>query len=177
MESILSLKIIMSSEDLQGFYLVPLEWRPAKARKRAKETEVRTLDEEADGGRSYMTPSQRLRLSPLGARRDRIAGHEMPVTTRENKEGRSWDEEFKGFAAAANSIDWDSLIERCQFAPFVNGQSKEIHVGDLRMCDDHIHIPRPVRVVRVAGNADESVFRERTGCPGLPTLFHEPAMG
>ena len=110
--------------------------------------------------------------------------------------------------AAANSMDWNSLIERCQFAPFVNGQSQQVHVGDLSMRDDHIRfedlkdtdvlrpevmarrltkpakdgkysgdIPWPVWVVRVAGNADKSIFGERAGCPGLLTLFREPAMG
>ena len=120
----------------------------------------------------------------------------------------SWDDEFKGFATTANSIDWNSLIERCQFASFVNGQAQQVHVGDLSMCDDRIgfedlkdtdvlrpeamargltklakdgkysrHIPWPVWVVRVAGNADKSIFGERTGCPGLLALFREPAMG
>jgi len=32
-------------------------------------------------------------------------------------------------------------------------------------------------VVRVAGNADKSIFGDRTGGPGLLTLFREPAMG
>jgi len=118
-----------------------------------------------------------------------------------------WDDAFKGFAAAADSVGGNSLIERCQFAFFVNGQSQQEHVGNLSMCDERIgfedskdtdvlrpeamtwrltkpaqdvkhsrHIPRPVWVVRVAGNADKSIFGERTGCPGLLTLFHEPAM-
>jgi hypothetical protein len=119
-----------------------------------------------------------------------------------------WDDEFKGFAATANRIGWNSLIERCQFAPFVKGQSQQVDVGDLRMGDDRIRfehwkdtdilspkvmawgltklakngkysrdIPWPVWVVRVAGNADKSIFGQRTGCPGLVTLFREPAMG
>ncbi len=118
-----------------------------------------------------------------------------------------WDDEFKGFAATGNSIDWNSLIERCQFTPFVNGQSQQVGVGDLNMRDDCIgfedlkdtdvlrpemmargltkltkdvnysdYIPRPVWVVRMAGNADKSIFGERTGCPGLLTLFREPTM-
>ena len=49
-----------------------------------------------------------------------------------------WDDEFKGFAPTANSIDWNSLIERCQFASFVKGQSQQVDVGDLNMCDDRI---------------------------------------
>ena len=119
-----------------------------------------------------------------------------------------WDDEFKGFATTANSIDWNSLIERCQFASFVKGQSQQVDVGDLNMCDDRIgfedlkdtdilrpkvmawgltklakdgkyggDIPWPVWEVRVAGNADKSIFGQRTGCPGLVTLFREPAMG
>jgi len=38
------------------------------------------------------------------------------------------------------------------------------------------HVPRSVGIVWVAGNADKSIFGERTGCPCLLTLFHEPAM-
>jgi hypothetical protein len=119
-----------------------------------------------------------------------------------------WDDEFKGFATTANSTDWNSLIERCQFASFVEGQSQQVDVGYLNMRDDRIgfedlkeadilrpkvmargltklakdgnysgDIPWPVWVVRMAGNADKSIFRQRTGCPGLVTLFREPAMG
>jgi hypothetical protein len=118
-----------------------------------------------------------------------------------------WDDEFKGFAATGNSIDWNSLIERCQFALLVNGQSQQVYISDLSMCDDCIgfedlkdtdvlrpevmawgltkltknikysgYIPWPVWVVRVAGNADKSIFGERTGRPGLLTLFREPTM-
>ena len=118
------------------------------------------------------------------------------------------NDELKGFATTANSSGWNSLVEGCEFAPFVNSQPQQVHVGDLSMGDDHIrfedlkgtgvvrpevmasgvtklakdgkhsrHIPWPVRVVRVAGNADKSIFSERTGCPGLLALFHEPAMG
>jgi hypothetical protein len=118
-----------------------------------------------------------------------------------------WDDEFKGFATPANSIDWNSLIERCQFASFVKGQSQQVDVGDLNMCDDrggledlkkadilrpkvmaggltklakdgkyNCNPPWPVWVVRMAGNADKSIFGQRTSCPGLVTLFREPAM-
>ena len=118
------------------------------------------------------------------------------------------DDEFKGFATPANSVDWNSLIERCQFASFVKGQSQQVDVCDLNMGDDCIgfedlkdtdilspkvmawgltklakdgkyggDIPWPVWEVRVAGNADKSIFGQRTGCPGLVTLFREPAMG
>jgi hypothetical protein len=38
-------------------------------------------------------------------------------------------------------------------------------------------IPWPVWVVWVAGNADKSVFAQRTGRPSLVTPFGEPAMG
>jgi hypothetical protein len=38
---------------------------------------------------------------------------------------------LEGFAAAADSIGRDSLIEGCQFAPLVNGQPKQVHAGDL----------------------------------------------
>ncbi len=38
-------------------------------------------------------------------------------------------------------------------------------------------ISRPVGVVRVAGDTDKAVFRERTGRPGLPAFFREPAVG
>jgi len=48
------------------------------------------------------------------------------------------NDEFKGFAAAANRIDWNSLVERCQFAPFVKGQPQQVDIGDLGMCDDCI---------------------------------------
>lgn len=119
-----------------------------------------------------------------------------------------WGDEFKGFAAAADSVGRDSLIECCQFAPFVNGQSKQVHVSDLSVCDDSIgfedlndtdvvrpkamawrltnlakdgkhsrHVSRPVRVVRVAGNPDKSIFGNRTGYPGFLALFRKPAMG
>ena len=118
-----------------------------------------------------------------------------------------WDDEFKGFTTTANRIDWDSLIERRQFALLVNGQSQQVHLSDLDMGDDHIgfedlkdadvfgpevmawgftklakdvknsgHIPWPVWVVWVAGNADKSIFGDRTGRPGLQTLFREPTM-
>jgi hypothetical protein len=117
-------------------------------------------------------------------------------------------DEFKGFAATANGADWNSLIERCQFASFVKGQSQQVDVGDLNMGDDRIgfedlkdtdilspkvmargltklakdgkysgDVPWPVWVVRMAGNADKSIFGQRTSCPGLGTLFREPAMG
>ena len=39
------------------------------------------------------------------------------------------------------------------------------------------HVPRPVRVVRVAGNANKSIFGEWTRCPTMLALFREPAMG
>ena len=118
------------------------------------------------------------------------------------------NDELKGFATTANSIGRNSLVEGCEFAPFVNGQAQQVQVGDLRVGDDRVgfedlkdtdihspkvmtfglrklvkdgkhsrHIPWPVWVVRVAGNADKSIFGQRTGCPGLVTLFREPAMG
>jgi hypothetical protein len=40
------------------------------------------------------------------------------------------NDEFKGFAAAANSIDWNSLIERCQFAPFPRASDGLIDDGN-----------------------------------------------
>ncbi len=119
-----------------------------------------------------------------------------------------WGDEFKGLSAAANRVDWNSLIERCQFAPFVKGQSQQVNVGDLSMRDDGVRfedlqdtdifrpevmapgftkaaqdgmygrdVPWPVWVVRMAGNAHESIFGQRTGCPGLVALVCEPAMG
>jgi hypothetical protein len=39
------------------------------------------------------------------------------------------------------------------------------------------NVPRPIRVVRVAGNANKSIFGERTRCPTMLALFREPAMG
>lgn len=50
----------------------------------------------------------------------------------------SWDDDFEGLAAAADGFDRDSLIERCQFALFVNRQSQQVHFGDLSMRDDRI---------------------------------------
>jgi hypothetical protein len=119
-----------------------------------------------------------------------------------------WDDEFKSFATTENRVNWNSLIERCQFTPFVKGQSQQVDVGDLGMSDDGIggedledtdllspkvmargltklaqdgkysqDIPRPVWVVRVAGNADKSIFGQSTGRPGPMTLIREPAMG
>lgn len=38
------------------------------------------------------------------------------------------------------------------------------------------HISRPVWIIRMAGDGDESIFGDRTGCPGFLTLFHEPSM-
>ncbi len=118
------------------------------------------------------------------------------------------DDEFKGFATTANSVNWYSLIERCQLATFVNGQSQQVYIGDLNMCDDRFgledlkdtdifrpevmawgpaQLPKngqhsrdiswPVWVVRVAGNADKSIFGDRTGCPSILALFRKPAMG
>jgi hypothetical protein len=119
-----------------------------------------------------------------------------------------WDDQFEGFATAANTINRDSLIERCQFATFLNGQSQQVHIRDLGMCNDRIglddlkdadifspevmawrltqlakdgkhggDVPGPIWVVRVAGNAGESILGDRTACPGLLTIFGEPAMG
>jgi hypothetical protein len=49
-----------------------------------------------------------------------------------------WDDEFKNLATTANSIDWNSLVERCELASFVNGQAQQVHVGDLRVGDDRV---------------------------------------
>lgn len=117
------------------------------------------------------------------------------------------DDELEGFATAANGIDGNSLIERCQFALLVNGESEHVDIRHLNMGDKRLgledlkdtdvlrpevmawgltkltknikysgYIPWPVWVVRVAGNADKSIFGERTGRPGLLTLFREPTM-
>ena len=48
------------------------------------------------------------------------------------------DDEFKSFATAANSINWNSLVERCQFATLANGQSQQVHIRDVNMRDDRI---------------------------------------
>ena len=120
---------------------------------------------------------------------------------------RLWNNDLKGFATAAYRIAWNSPIERCQFAPFVNGQSQQVHIGDLSVCDDRIgfeelkdtdvlrpelmprsftkltkdvkysrHIPRSIWIVRMAGNADKSIFGEGAGCPRRLTLFRKPTM-
>jgi hypothetical protein len=62
----------------------------------------------------------------------------LPYWPQSRQHSDLWDDEFKGFATTANSSNWNSLIERCQFTTCVNGQSQQVHIGDLSMGDDRI---------------------------------------
>ena len=57
---------------------------------------------------------------------------------------------------------------------------KVMALGLTKLAEDRKYsrdIPWPVRVVRVAGNANKAIFSKWTGGPGLMTLIRKPPMG
>lgn len=51
-----------------------------------------------------------------------------------------WTDQLKGVASVVDCPDRDTLIECCQLAAFMGGQSQKIDVGDLGMSNDYFGI-------------------------------------
>jgi hypothetical protein len=88
--------------------------------------------------------------------------------------GQRQQVDIRDLRVRENGVGFEHVAKTDIVAP------EQMPFGLAELAEDRQHdrdVPRPVRIVQVTGNADEAVFRDRTGGPGLAPRFAEPAVG